>query len=816
MTKRSPLFFAMGLFVAAATYVGANAQQAPSTPGPGPEPQSQGASVPTPSPQHAVINRYCVGCHNSKLKTGGLALDSIDVDHVSQNVNEWEKAVRKLRARAMPPAAPGRQRPDEATYESLVAYLETSLDRAAADKPNPGRTDTFHRLNRTEYQNAIRDLLAVEIDATALLPTDDASHGFDNVNIGGLSPTLLDRYLSAAQKISRLAVGSPLRSPEEYSVLLKPDLSQHHQIADLPLGTRGGTQFSYTFPRDGEYEVHIELSRARTGTGIMGLNQPQQVEVAVDGARVKLFEVAVAPLRSVNGADEPSPSEADNGLKTRVNVKAGPHTILATFITQPSTLSETAREPILSDIGPNNRSGAAIFSVAVSGPYGPSGISDTLSRQRIFTCRPAKASDESGCAKTILSTLARRAYRRPATAAEVQDLLNFYKQGRADGAAFDAGVEMGIRAMLVNPAFLFRVERDPASAPRSGVYRIGDLELASRLSFFLWSSIPDDALLDVAVRGQLKDPAVLRDQVKRMLADRRSDALVKSFASQWLYLSNLTAATPDNNLFPDFDDNLRQAMQRETEMFFSSIKDEDRSVIDLLTANYSFLNERLAKHYGVPGVYGSSFRRVTFPADSPRGGLLGQGSILIVTSYNDRTSPVRRGKWVLENLLGMPPPAPPPNVPPLKDNGIGGKVLSMRDRMIAHRGNPVCASCHAQIDPIGLATENFDAVGQWRDKTEDGAKVDASGGFTDGSTFEGMNGLKKALVSRPDVFVTTLTEKLMTYALGRGLDGYDAAAVRAITRAAKADDYRFSSIILGIAKSVPFQMRTANPIQQTN
>jgi len=801
------------LFVAAVTYVGADAQLAPSTPVPSPERSSQGAPVPTPSPQHAVISRYCVGCHNSKLKTGGLALDSLDVDHVANNVNEWETAVRKLRARAMPPA--GRQRPDEATYESLISYLESSLDRAAADKPNPGRTDTFHRLNRTEYQNAIRDLLAVDIDASALLPTDDASHGFDNVNIGGLSPTLLDRYLSAAQKISRLAVGSPLRSPEEYSVLLRPDLSQHHQIADLPLGTRGGTQFSYTFPRDGEYEFHIELSRARTGTGIMGLNQPQQLELAVDQARVKLFDVGAAPLRSVNGADEPTPSDADNGLKTRVTVKAGPHTILATFLTQPSTLSETAREVNLSDIGPNNRSGAAIFSVAVSGPYGPSEISDTLSRQRIFTCKPAKASDESGCAKTILSTLARKAYRRPATAAEMQDLLDFYKQGRDGGAAFDAGVEMGIRAMLVNPAFLFRVERDPASAPR-GVYRIGDLELASRLSFFLWSSIPDDRLLDVAVRGQLKDPVVLRDQVKRMLADPKSDALVKSFASQWLYLSNLAAATPDNNLFPDFDDNLRQAMQRETEMFFGSIKDEDRSVIDLLTANYSFLNERLAKHYGVPGVYGSSFRRVTFPADSPRGGLLGQGSILTVTSYNDRTSPVRRGKWVLENLLGMPPPAPPPNVPPLKDNGIGGKVLSMRDRMVAHRGNPVCAACHAQIDPIGLATENFDAVGQWRNNTEDGAKVDASGGFPDGSTFDGMAGLKKALVNRPDVFVTTFTEKLMTYALGRGLEGYDAAAVRAITRAAKTDDYRFSSIILGIARSVPFQMRNANPVQPTN
>jgi hypothetical protein len=399
-------------------------------------------------------------------------------------------------------------------------------------------------------------------------------------------------------------------------------------------------------------------------------------------------------------------------------------------------------------------------------------------------------------------------------AADVQDLLTFYKQGRADGGGFEAGVEMGIRAMLVSPQFLFRVEHDPATVASNSVYRINDVELASRLSFFLWSSIPDDALLDVAIRGQLKEPAILRQQVRRMLADPRSAALVEGFADQWLYLRNLPAASPDDKLFPDFDDNLRQAMREETELFFESMKNEDRNVLDLLTANYTFLNERLAKHYGIPGVYGSNFRRVALPADSPRGGLLGQGSILTVTSYNDRTSPVRRGKWVLDNLLGMPPPPPPPNVPPLKDNGIGGKMLSMRDRMAQHRANPVCASCHMLMDPIGLSTENFDAVGQWRDRTEDGAVVDASGGLPDGSKFDGMSGLKKALVSRPDLFVATMTEKLMTYALGRGLEAYDAAAVRAITRSARADDYRFSSIILGIVNSVPFEMRTAKASPQ--
>ena len=777
------------------------------------QPDVSASSLPSSASSRALVNRYCTSCHNDKLKTGGIALDTIDIDNVGENVATWEKAVRKLRARAMPPAGPGRPRPDEAGYETLISYLETSLDRVAASKPNPGRTDTFHRLNRTEYQNAVRDLLAVEIDATSLLPTDDASHGFDNVNIGGLSPTLLDRYLSAAQKISRLAVGSPVRSPGEYTLMLPPDLTQKFQLTGLPFGTRGGAVFRYDFPRDGEYAFHIELSRARSGTGIMGLGQPQQIEVAIDGARVKLFDIH-PPAPAAGGAGmaggDPPPSEADAGLNVRVPVTAGAHTILATFLKTRSALSEAEREPGLTDIDANSRNEAAIFSVAVAGPYGTTAAGETESRRRIFTCRPVKPADEAGCAKTILSTLARRAYRRPLTTADVRDLLTFYTQRRVDGGDFEAGVEMGIRAMLVSPQFLFRVERDPATVARGAVYRISDIDLASRLSFFLWSSIPDDALLDAAIRGQLKDPVVLRNQVRRMLADPRSEALVRSFADQWLYLSNLAAAGPDPVLFPDFDDNLRQAMREETERFFQSIKNDDRSVLDLLTANYTFLNERLAKHYGIPGVYGSNFRRVIFPANSPRGGLLGQGSILTVTSYNDRTSPVRRGKWVLDNLLGMPPPPPPPNVPPLKDNGIGGKVLSMRDRMAQHRANPVCASCHMLMDPIGLSTENFDAVGQWRDKTEDGAVVDASGGLPDGSKFDGMSGLKKALVSHPDLFVTALTEKLMTYALGRGLEGYDAAAVRGTTRSARADDYRFSAVILGIVRSVPFEMRTAS------
>ena len=474
---------------------------APVAPAPAAAPSSAAAAT---APR-AVLNRYCTSCHNAKLKTGGLALDTENVDHVGENIAVWEHAVRKLRARAMPPAAPGRPRPDEPTYDALISYLETSLDRVAAEKPNPGRPETFHRLNRTEYQNSVRDLLAMDIDATALLPTDDASHGFDNVNIGGLSPTLLDRYLSASQKISRLAVGSPVRSPGEYTLVLPPDLTQRDQLPGLPLGTRGGAAFQHDFPRDGEYEFHIELSRARSGTGIMGLAQPQQVEVAIDGERVKLFEIKPpAPLTGEAAAGgDPPPSEADAGLKVRVPVKAGAHAVLAAFLKTRSALSEAEREPTVTDIDANNRNEAAIFSIAVSGPYGPTSVSETKSRQRIFVCRPARPADEAGCAKTILSTLARRAYRRPTTNADIQDLLTFYKQGRTDGGGFEAGIEMGIRALLVSPQFLFRIERDPATVARNAVYRISDVDLASRLSFFLWSSIPDDALLDAATRGQL-------------------------------------------------------------------------------------------------------------------------------------------------------------------------------------------------------------------------------------------------------------------------------------------------------------------------
>ncbi len=585
------------------------------------------------SPHRAVVNRYCVTCHNEKLKTGGLVLATVDVDTVSAaNAEVLEKVVRKLQARAMPPR--GMPRPDEAVYQSFVSHLETSLDRFAAANPNPGRPDTLRRLNRTEYQNAVRDLLDLEADVAAILPSDDSSYGFDNISVGGLSPTLLERYLGASQKISRLAIGTPVRSPGEETVVLPPDLTQEDYFDGQIFGTRAGATVRYVFPVDGEYGFRLHLTRDRNER-IEGLTEPHQLEVSIDGERLQLF--TVNPMRVVRLADgvpdeSPVQEQADAGLLVRAPVKAGPHQIQVAFLKKSSALIETPRQPYQARFNNDRhpRIQPALHSVSITGPYNATGISETPSRKRIFACHPARPADEAACAKTIVTALARRAYRRPPTTDDVQTLLTFYQQGRADGG-FDNGVEMALRALLVSPKFLFRVEEDPANVAPNTAYRLSDLELASRLSFFLWSSIPDDELLDVAVRGKLSDPATLERQVKRMLADRRSEALVTNFGSQWLYLRNLATHIPDPRLLPDFDDNLRQAMRRETELFFQSIIDEDRSVLDLLRANYTFLNERLAKHYGIPNVYGSRFRRVTFEDGSPRGGLLGQGSILTVT-----------------------------------------------------------------------------------------------------------------------------------------------------------------------------------------
>ena len=764
-----------------------------------------GQHQPAASAQRSLINQYCVGCHNDKAKTAGLALDTVSVENISQAPEIWEKVLHKVRARYMPPV--GMPRPDEQAYQALVSYLETSLDQLSAANPNPGRTATLRRLTRTEYQNAIRDLLDLKVDVTQLLPNDESSFGFDNITVGELSPTLLERYLAAARKISRLAIGSPLRSPAGESILIPPDLTQEEHFDELPFGTRGGAAVHYTFPQDGEYEITLQLSRDRN-EHIEGLGEPTDIELLLDGARVQVF--TVTPVNNVTGIRNansiPSDDQVDKDLHIRIPVKAGPHTLGVTFPKKPSLLLETERQPYLAHFNMyrHPRINPALYSIVVVGPYNATGAGDTPSRRRLFVCRPARPSEEETCGKQILSNFARRAYRRPVTDADLQIPLKLYRE--AQGAGFEAGIERGLRALLISPEFLFRVEQDPPNIARNTAYRLMDLELASRLSFFLWSSVPDDELLNLAIGGRLKDPAVLEKQVSRMLSDARAEALVNNFADQWLYLRNLQSIIPDARAFPDFDDNLRQAMRRETELFFESIMRENRSVLDLLSANYTFVNERLAKHYGIPNVYDSYFRRVTFDGSSARGGLLGQASILTVTSYADRTSPVIRGKWVLTNILGSPPPPPPGNVPPLKNDGAASKALTMRERMAAHRVNQPCAGCHRLMDPVGFSLENYDAIGRWRTTDQD-APIDASGSLPDGSEFTGVVGLKQALLSKPELFVNTLTEKLLTYGLGRGLESYDAAAVRKIVRDAGTNDYRFSSLILGIVNSTPFQMR---------
>jgi mono/diheme cytochrome c family protein len=792
-----PISSRLTILLIAGGFVALHAQQA--------QPSGEHAAV--ASAPHALINQYCAGCHNDKLKTGGLALDTVDVDHVNQNPEVWEKVLRKVRARYMPPA--GLPRPDEKAYQSLVSYLETSLDRLSAANPDPGRTATLRRLTRTEYQNAIRDLLALQVDVTQLLPSDESSFGFDNITVGELSPTLLERYLTAARKISRLAVGTAVRSPAGDTILIPQDLTQEEHFDELPFGTRGGTAVPYTFPQDAQYEIQLKLTRDRN-EHIEGLGEPTDVELLLDGERVQMF--TVKPVNNITGIRNansiPSDDLVDQHLHVRIAVKAGPHTLAVTFPkSSPSLLLETERQPYQAHFNMyrHPRIHPALYSIVVIGPYEASGAGDTPSRHRIFTCYPAKPSEEESCGKQILSTFARRAYRRPVTDADLEMPLKIFRDART-GEGFEAGIERGLRALLISPEFLFRVEQDPANIAPHTAYRLTDLELASRLSFFLWSSVPDDELLDLAIAGKLKEPGVLDKQVQRMLHDARSESLVNNFADQWLYLRNLETIIPDAREFADFDDNLRQAMRRETELFFESIMREDRNVLDLLRANYTYLNERLAKHYGVPNVYDSNFRRVTFDANSVRGGLLGQGSILTLTSYADRTSPVIRGKWVLTNLLGSPPPNPPPNVPPLGANGSSGKVLTMRERMAAHRVNQPCAGCHRLMDPVGFSLENYDAVGRWRTREQD-APIDASGNLPDGSQFVGVSGLRQALLSRPELFVNTLTEKLLTYALGRGLESYDAAAVRKIVRDASNNDYRFSSLILGIVNSTPFEMR---------
>ena len=753
----------------------------------------------------ALLRRYCLTCHNQSLLERGtvpVELESADLESVPAQADVWEKVIRKVRTGTMPPL--GRPRPEAAAADRLAAWLEAELDRAAAARPNPGRTVPLHRLNRTEYQNAIRDLLALDVDAAALVPADDQSYGFDNIaGVLKVSPTLLERYMNAARQVSRLAVGASPMAPAGETFRIVSDLSQYQHQDGLPFGTRGGLSVEYNFPRDGEYEIELALLDLFAGAPI---REPHQLEVSVDGERVRVFRLAPVDPDSDQGA---AYNTGPEDLRVRVPVAAGPRTVTAAFIKKTDALAESVRQPF---DRPHGEGDYLLYqphlgTLTITGPFDATGVEDTPTRRRIFVCRPANAAEEAPCARQILASLARRAYRRPVTGRDLLPLVSFYDEGRLAGG-FEAGIERALRALLVSPDFLFRVVSDPAGAEPGTPYRLSDLELASRISFFLWSSLPDDELLEAAEGGGLQDPAVVEAQVRRMLADPRSEALAANFAGQWLRLRNISGALPSDVLFPDFGESLRQDFVRETELFFDSILREGRSVIDLLTADHTFLNERLARHYGVPGVYGSDFRRVSL-GDGNRRGLLGQGSILTVTSYPDRTSPVGRGKWVLENVLGTPPPPPPPNVPELEPAEDTGRVLAMRERMEQHRENPVCASCHRVMDPLGLALENFDAIGRWRGHMPGGTAIDASGTMPDGTAFDGPSELRGLLVRDREQFATVVTEKLLIYALGRGIEYYDAPAVRQIVRGSATDDYGLASIVVGVVRSTPFRMRLA-------
>jgi len=758
----------------------------------------------------AVLDRYCVGCHNDRLKTGGLSLQTLDLAQVPANAEIFEKVIRKVHAGMMPPAS--MPRPDQATSDGLVAWLRTTLDQAAALHPYPGRP-LLQRLNRAEYANAIRDLLGIDVDVSSLLPPDNSGYGFDNVtDVLGVSPLLLESYLNAAMKITALAVGDPKAVPSGEVYHVRQDASQDQHIEGLPLGTIGGMAIQTTLPADGEYLIEPKLFRTNLGT-MRGLENQQHLEVAVDGVRLHLAEFGGNAEVTASSANPTTTGNAvDERLKVQVPLTAGPHTITVAFLER-SHVQNTWRLQrfVRSSVDTIDFGGYPhLDTVTLTGPFKVTGVSETPSRQRIFVCRPAAPRDEAACAKTILGTLVRRAYRGQATDTDLERLLSFYRAGRDEGGSFDQGVALGMRRMLASPKFTFRVERDP-DGPAGMVYKVSDLELASRLSFFLWSSIPDDQLLDAAHQGKLRSSGVLERQVRRMMADpKASSALVGDFVGQWLYLRNLNTQQPNSTVFPDFDDNLRHSFRRETELLFENIMHEDRSVLEFLTADYTFVDERLAKHYHIPDIYGDSFRRVPV-TDEARRGILGQGSFLLVTSNADRTSPVKRGKWILENVLGTPPPPPPPNVPALPERN-GAAPLTMRAQMEEHRKNNPCAGCHRMMDPIGLALENFDAVGAWRTREagniqQKGPVIDAGGELLDGTKVNGPVELRKALLRHPEDFVQTFTEKLMIYALGRGLNAQDMPAVRAIVRGSAASNYSFSSIVFGIVNSTAFQMR---------
>ncbi|HBN77905.1 MAG TPA: hypothetical protein DD473_19260 [Planctomycetaceae bacterium] len=752
-----------------------------------------------------MINRYCVDCHSRTDPSGQLDLESILSIPLVDEQATWEKVIKKIRAGQMPPH--DTDQPEELIIVEVLDSLEKPLDLYAEKNPNPGHTETFRRLTRTEYHNVIRDLVSIDIDVDSLIPADEVSHGFDNITVGELSPTLLNRYISAAQKISQLAVGRSSNSPEGKTYRLRPDITQEQRMDGLPVGTRGGTLISHNFPQEGEYEIRIRLTRDRN-EHVEGLSKPHYLELQLDRKLVKTFTVRPPNRKAKQQNDyrNPSHENVDQHLVERVNVIAGPHDIGVTFLKESSSLIESYRQPldVHYNIYRHPRLSPAIYQISITGPYSTEVGGETPSRKRIFITKPTDSNKQSMYAEEIIRNLLRQAIRRPITETDLTNPLALFHQTNEE-SGFEAGIEMALSSILVHPEFLFRIEEVPDGVSSTTAYHVNDVELASRLSFFLWSSLPDEELLELAEAGQLGDPDILSKQVTRMLTDPRSAALVYNFAGQWLHLRNLESITPDGRLYPNFDDNLRQAFRQETELFFESILREDRSVLELLKSDYTYLNERLAKHYGISQIFGTHFRKVSLGENSQRGGLLRHGSILTVTSYATRTSPVIRGKWILENILGTPPPPPPANIPALEDNTVSAS-LPIRERLAQHRGDSACASCHNLIDPPGFSLENFDAIGRWRELELD-QPVDAEGGLPDGQQFFGANGLETGILDRPEVFVETLVEKLMTYALGRGVEYYDYPSIRKIVRNARDDDYRLSSLIRGIVKSTPFQMR---------
>ena len=794
---------ASGLVVALMLAVPVHAAQAPAAPA-------------ETSVHQALLQKNCITCHNerNKANAGRLSLEGVDVGKPADHPEVWEKVVAKVKAGLMPPS--GLPRPEATQKDAFVGYLERELDKKAAASPNPGRTETFHRLNRAEYRNAIRELFGLEMDVTPYLPADDASYGFDNIaGVLKISQSRLEQYLSAARRISRAALGTAPPAPASYEYRVKESAHQNERAEGLPFGTRGGLLFRHDFPQDAEYELRVDLMCRLGGEcdGSVGFPDEHTLLVLIDGERVTSF--TLEPRKDMRPPQERT-------WKLRLPLSAGSHAIGVTFLKLPSireidSVIERFDRPYFLNgvIGqPNNTIYQPYLDVVtVVGPFNAKGPGHAAVRQRLVTCTPKTKAEQEPCARSIVAKLARRAYRRPVAAADLDPIMEVYRSEAKD-AGFDVGLEAAVTRLLVSPEFLYRVEKDRPTAKPGTNYRLTDIELASRLSFFLWSSIPDEALLRAAETGQLSTPAGLEQQVRRMLADRRSNELIENFAGQWLMLRNLDAQRPDMPKFPNFDDSLRASARRETELFFGSVLRENRSVMELLSADYTFVDGRLAKHYGMPKIYGTQFQRVKLTGN--RSGLLGHASILTVTSRPNRTSPVLRGKWILDNILGTPAPDPPANVPPLKEDEAGtqNKMPSVRERMASHRANVVCAGCHSMIDPLGFALENFDAVGQYRTMDESKKPVDASGTRPDGSKFDGFAGFRQMLLREPEIFSTTVTKKMMIYALGRGLEPTDMPAVRQIVRDAKPGGLKLSALVAGVVKSVPFQMRRAGAAAQ--